>query len=235
MFEGVIYDLDGVMLDSHAWQAESWLKYLAKFENTGISPEDIRDLIGKRAYDIAEYLYRRYNLPEDPLTLHEGQQEILNEMVFDCAELQPGSLSTLQMFKDYNFKIAVTSANPRDFVWNVLEKFEIDEVFDVVVAGDMVPESRPSPMQLNACAETFAMHPSYCLVLEQTRQGIEAARNASMRVICVLGQDMPRWKAGSADLVLPNLDQLTLHAVRNLYIEGDSIYQLQPQLQRSGK
>jgi HAD superfamily hydrolase (TIGR01509 family) len=235
MFEGIIYDLDGVMIDSYQWQAETWLEYLAKFENEEISPEVIRDLMGKRAYDIAEYLYRRYDLNEDPLTLYEGHQELLNEKVFDCAELTPGMLPTLQMFKDYGYKVAVTSPNPRDFVWNVLEKFEIDNTFDVVVAGDMVPESRPSPVQFNACAETFAVHPSYCLVLEQTRTGIEAARNASMRVVCILGKDMPRWKAGGADLVLSNLDHLTLHAVRNLYLEGDSIYRLKPQLERSSR
>jgi beta-phosphoglucomutase-like phosphatase (HAD superfamily) len=235
MFEGIIYDLDGVMLDSLEWQTQAWLSYLAKFENEEISPEVILDLMGKRAYDIAEYLYRRYNLPEDPLTIHEGQQEILNELVFERAEPTEGLFSTLQMFKDYGYKLAVTSPNPRDFVWNVLEKFEIDEVFDVVVAGDMVPESRPSPVQLNACAETFAVHPSYCLVIEQIRTGIEAARNASMRVVCILGKDMPRWKAGGADLVLLNLDQLTMHAVRNLYLEGDSIFQPKPQLQKSSR
>ncbi len=87
-------------------------------------------------------------------------------------------------------------------------------------------------MPFLACAETFALHPSYCLVLEDSRDGVEAAQNAGMQVICVPGPTTDRWRITGADVVLVSLDYLNLPTIRSIWRDHKDLPQpqLQPQL-----
>ncbi|MDB5080163.1 MAG: hypothetical protein JWP00_2087 [Chloroflexi bacterium] len=231
MFEAVILDLDGLLVDSEQWQIEAWDRYLRKFE-VQLDEFDAVRMHEQRDYDNAEYVRRRFNLEVDPLTIQEERQEIFMKLAEENIELMPGSSEALELLKENNFRLAVVSAGVRDYIYLMLDKFGWDEVFDVIVAGDMIDVSKPNPMPFLACAETFALHPSYCLVLEDSRHGVEAALRAGMQVICVPGPTTDRWRITGADVVLTSLDYLNLPTIRSIWREGDNLNQpqLQPQL-----
>jgi beta-phosphoglucomutase-like phosphatase (HAD superfamily) len=220
MFEGVIFDLEGLVVDTDQWQLEAWNECLKRYE-TRIEPEDWDQLAERRAYDVAELLRYRYNLPEDPLTLTEERQAILLDLIEQQEHLEalPGVQEAFQMFKDYEIKIAIATSQYKDFVWLVLEKLGLDEMIDVMVSGDIVSEIRPSAAPLLACVETFALHPANCLAIAKDRDGVEAALNAGMKVVCVPGPKVPRWKIGGADLVLPYLSSLTMMGLRSIWFD----------------
>jgi beta-phosphoglucomutase-like phosphatase (HAD superfamily) len=143
------------------------------------------------------------------------------------------------MFRENGLKLAVISAGVRDYVYMITEKVgldaaaEINDVpsFDVVVAGDMVDFNKPNPLPYLACSETFAIHPSYCLVLEDSRLGVEAAYNAGMKVICVPGPYTERWRVSGADVVLYSLEDLNMPTLRSLWFEAGERFTPHPQLQ----
>lgn len=220
MFEGVIFDLEGLIVDTNEWQLEAWNKSLKPFE-IELGPEEWEDLADRRAYDVAEFLRRRYDLATDPLTLTEEQQAALMELIEqqENLEARPGVLDVLQMLKDHEIKLAIATPHYKDFVWLVLEKLGIDEAFDVLVSGDIISENRPSPLPLFACAETFALHPANCLAIAKDRNGVESAINAGMKVICVPGPTVPRWRITGADVVLFSLDALTMMTLRSIWFE----------------
>jgi beta-phosphoglucomutase-like phosphatase (HAD superfamily) len=164
------------------------------------------------------------------MTLYEDYQQIFMKNIEDNIVPRPGLIESLQMFKDYEFKLAITSTGSRDYIYLVTEVLDIEEAFDVIVAGDMVSQGYPNPTYMSACAETFALHPSDCLAFTCRRDGIEAATTAGMKTICIPGYNTPRWKAVGADLVLPYLSDINLNTVRGLWTESSDELRPQPQL-----
>jgi beta-phosphoglucomutase-like phosphatase (HAD superfamily) len=218
MFEGVIFDLDGLIVDGDTWQFQAWNAYLKRYEMQ-LSEEEWEEVANRRAYDIAEILRLRYNLPQDPLTITEERQVILLELVESLEKLEalPGAIDVIEMFKNNGIKLAIATPAYKDYVWLVLEKLGIDEMFDVLVTGDILTETRPSPTPLAACAETFALHPANCLAIAKDRNGVEAAITAGMRVICVPAPTVPRWRVTGADIVLFSLDALNMTTLRSIW------------------
>ncbi|MEI6045014.1 MAG: HAD family phosphatase [Chloroflexota bacterium] len=231
MFEGVIFDLDGLIVDGDTWQLWAWNEYLKRYE-TQLSEEEWEQLVNLRAYDIAEVLRGRYNLPIDPLTITEERQVILLELVEGLEKLEalPGALDVIEMLKNNGIKLAIATPAYKDYVWLILEKLGLDEMFDVLVTGDILTETRPRPTPLIACAETFALHPANCLALAKDRAGVEAAITAGMRVICVPAPTVPRWRVTGADIVLFSLDALNLTTLRSIWFANGE--EPRPQLYR---
>jgi HAD superfamily hydrolase (TIGR01509 family) len=230
MFEAAIFDLDGLLIDSEPLQVQAWNTYLQRFE-LELDEYELNNLLGKRASDTAEYFYRRYDIPDSPISIYQEQQVIFNSLLEDNLELMPGVTHALTMFKENNVRLALgTTLTIKDTIYDIIERLEISDFFDVIVGADMISGSKPEPVILLACVETLALHPANCLVLDSNRLGVEAALNAGMKIICVPGRYTPRWKVGGADLVVPGLDYLNLPAIRALWHDaGDRLPQ--PQLQ----
>jgi len=220
MFEGVVFDLDGLLVDSQEWHLQAWNECLKAYK-IQLEPEEWETLVGYRAYDVAERLRARYDLPDDPLTITEAQQAILLELVENQPQLEalPGAIEVFEMLKDNGLKLAIATPEYKDYVWLILEKFGLDEMIDVLVTGETMPEIRPSPLPLFACAETFAIHPANCLALAKDRAGVEAAIRAGMKVICVPGPGIPRWRITGADVVLSSLEALNMATLRSIWFE----------------
>ena len=230
MFEGIIYELDGLMVDTELTHVRAWGECLQKLK---VEPNEnlLLDLLGKRTFDIADFLRHRYNLPISPMEVHESWHEIFMQLIEESLEPKQGLIESLQMFKDYEFKLAIICTGPRDYLYYVLEKLGLDEAFDVIVAGDMVQQSYPDPTFHIACGETFALHPSSVLSLTCRRDGVEAATNAALKSICIPGYHTPRWRAMGASLVLSNLGELNLSIIRSLWTEPNSDFGPRPQTQ----
>ncbi len=229
MFEAVIFDLDGLLVDSERWQLEAWNQYLKSFQ-VELEEHEAAALVDRRDFDNAELIRRRFDLPVDPLTMTEARQEILLRLTEEHIEAQPGALEAIEMLRVNGLRLAVVSAGVRDYIYAVTDKLGLEEAFDVIVAGDMIDLSKPNPMPFLACAETFALHPSACLVLDDARVGVEAAMNAGMKVICVPGQQTERWRITGANVVLNSLEYLNMPTLRSLWGSED-MNRPQPQRQ----
>lgn len=230
MFEAAIFDLDGLLVDSAKCQLDAWNEYLKQFE-VQLDETEAATLVDRRDYDNADLFYRRYNLPIDPLTMMEARNEIFIPMAEEQVEALPGAVEFVKYLKEQGWRLAIISAGMRDYIYAMVDKFGLDLDFDVIVAGDMIDASKPEPMPFMACAETFALHPSLCLAFDDSRLGVEAARGANMKVVCVPGPHTERWRITGADLVANSLEDLTLNSLRSLWVEGGDFPRLQPQLQ----
>ncbi len=229
MFEAVIFDLDGVLVDSESCHLEAWNQYLKPFE-VQLETYEAAKLADQRDFDNADWLRRRFGLPTDPLTMVEERNEIFMQMAEAKIEAMPGAVDLVRTLRDNELRLAVVSAGGREYIYSMVDKLGIGEEFDVIVAGDMIDLGKPNPMPFQACAETFALHPSFCLVFDDSKLGVEAAINAGMRVVCVPGPSTERWRITGADIVLNSLDYVGMQTIRALWIEGGDDRRPQPQL-----
>lgn len=183
MFKGVIFDLDGVLIDSEPLHVEATNRVLKKF-GFSLTEEENRPFEGLRENEYWLALKKRFGIDEkaDKLINEENEEmwKILKERKLKPRE---GVLELLKYLKDKGFKLAVASSSPKKQVEYMLESMGILELLDVVIGGDEVDRGKPDPEIFLKTAELLKLKPDEILVVEDSINGIEGAKRAGMDVI----------------------------------------------------
>jgi beta-phosphoglucomutase family hydrolase len=180
----LIFDLDGVLVDSMPLHTAAWEHYL---HNLGIRVEDLeRRMHGKRNSELVRDLIDGA-LPEDIVFEHGAAKERLFRTMLIQSEIAkyriPGLLEFLQRHPD--LPKAVGSNAEQANIDFVLDRFNLRPFFSVIVNGMQVQRPKPFPdIYLNA-AQQLNVDPANCIVFEDSPTGVEAARAAGMRIVGV--------------------------------------------------
>ncbi len=215
---GVIFDMDGVLVDSYTPHYQSWRQaaaergvelteqwFAAHFGMTGremvatIWTDDVNDAF------IAEINTRKESLYRD----------IISNEIPAC----PGLLELLDALSQDNAVMAVGSSGPPENVDLVLDGLNIRDYFKAIVNGMDVTRGKPDPQVFLICAERMEIAPARCIVIEDAPAGIQAARRAGAGTVGIT-TSYPREKIADADLVIDALSDLTASDVRALLAGG---------------
>ena len=198
-----IFDLDGVIVDTAKYHYLAW-KRLAKEVGIDLSEEENEKLKGVSRMDSLEIILALGNVTLDKTTketLADKKNgwflEFVNQMTPD--EILPGAKELLIDLRKQGIKIALGSSSKNAPL--VLRLLNIQELFDVIVDGTMVKNSKPDPEIFILGASLLALPPSTCVVFEDAEAGVEAALAAGMK--CV-GIGSPT-QLNKADQVVSNL------------------------------
>ena len=179
---GLIFDLDGVIVDSNPIHSVVWRVYLARH---GV--EKARDfdqkMFGRRNDEILREVFGADLDPAEVFRHGAAKEELYREMMGPVLgeHLVPGLMPFLERHRDTPMGVA-TNAEPAnaDFV---LETGGVDQYFRVVVHGEQVSRPKPDPEIYLLAAELLELPPANCIVFEDSRAGVEAARAAGARVV----------------------------------------------------
>ncbi len=183
-FDGVIFDLDGTLIDSMGIWHQIDIDYLG---SKGIElPDDLQEKVeGKSFRETAIYFKERFNLPE---TI-EDIMNVWNVMSFDMyttkVVLKPGVINILEHIMDKGLKIGIATSNSTHLTKAVLKAMKIDRYFNAVVTGNDVNKGKPDPEIYLKAADRLKLHPSKCFVFEDIPSGILAGKNAGMTICAV--------------------------------------------------
>jgi HAD superfamily hydrolase (TIGR01509 family) len=202
---GVIFDLDGVLVDSGWAHRLAWFD-LAKEAGLPMSDEFFRNTFGMQNCAILPLMWR--DIPKAELDrLSDWKEQRYREIVGQRAELAEGAEAVLKDLKRHGFRLAVgTSAPARnlDVFW---ARLSLGDYFDARVTNEDVTESKPSPQTFLKAAEKLALKPACCAVVEDAVQGVQAARAAGMPVVA-LTTTRRREDLAQADRVVAGLSDL---------------------------
>jgi beta-phosphoglucomutase family hydrolase len=181
---GVIFDMDGVLIDSGAHHRAAWAALL---EDEGVPCTDTawRLTIGRPAEEAAALILGRTLAPEEARRLAERKRAHYTRLVARGVQAIPGVSAFVAELERLGVKRAVATSATRSDVQRLLDELGLRERFDVVVAADDVRWGKPNPEVYLRAAEGLALRTSECLVFEDALVGVHAARNAGMRVIGV--------------------------------------------------
>ena len=183
-YKALIFDLDGTLVDSMPAHFKAWCKALAKQGHKGVFPEDVFYAMGGRpTRDIVETLNGEQDLGLDAVEIaHAKKRAYLKNL--DLVELIP---EVAEVVRSHRGKIpmAVASGGSRDVVEKTLQALEISDWFDEVVSSSEVENGKPAPDIFIEAASRLGVAPEDCVVYEDARPGILAAREAGMEVIVV--------------------------------------------------
>lgn len=202
--KGVVFDLDGVLVDTAIYHFQAW-KRLANELGIDFTAAENEQLKGvSRMQSLEKILHwGRLDLDEKKKLLLAAQKnvwylEFIQQM--DEGGLLPGARELLIWLHDQGFKVALGSASKNAKL--ILQRTGIESLFDAVVDGNVVNESKPNPEVFLRAATYLGLDPHDCLVFEDAQAGIDAGRAAGMMVVGV-GVDLVR-----ADALINGLDEI---------------------------
>lgn len=182
--DAVIFDLDGSLVDSMWLWRDIDIEYLGGF---GIPlPEDLQSKIeGMSFHETA--LYFKENFPiEDSLDKIKADW---NRMAWDKytneVPLKPGVAEFLKDCKESGIKLGIATSNSRELVRNIVQVHKLQDYFSSIVTGCDVERGKPAPDVYLTAARQLQVLPERCLVFEDIIPGIQAGKNAGMRVCAV--------------------------------------------------
>jgi HAD superfamily hydrolase (TIGR01509 family) len=180
---GVVFDLDGTIVDNMAVHAEAFALFTARHGLPPLTLADRARLDGKRNRDIFPDLFGRA-LPEDFLQACIREKESLyRELSCGRMEPVPGLLSLLDALDAAALPTAIATSAPAENVAHTLRELGLGQRLTRVVRSDHVARGKPFPDVFLAAAELIAVAPAHCLAFEDAPAGLQAARAAGM--ICV--------------------------------------------------
>ena len=180
----MIFDLDGVLIDSMPLHIMAWREYVA---NLGVSCDDIeRRMHGRRNSELVRDLLG-HDLDDEVVFEHGAAKErLFREMLLKCDVHQyrvPGVIEFLERYPEIPKAVGSNAEQPNiDFV---LDRLALRRFFPITVNGHQVSRPKPFPDVYLKAAELLQVQPENCIVFEDSPTGVEAARAARMRIVAV--------------------------------------------------
>jgi len=216
---GVIFDMDGVLVDTGWAHKQSWYD-LAEREGLSMSDEFFYSTFGMQNYQIIPMLLKRESTADEIERLGDWKEQHYRELVTEQLTLSEGAQRLLDDLKDNGFLLAVGSSAPRANLNLVLERVQANSYFDACVSGEEVNAGKPAPDTFLKAAEKLSLSPNRCVVVEDAVQGVDAAKAAEMAVVAVT-TTRDRAALKRADVIVESLAELSADDFAQLLTEHD--------------
>lgn len=181
--EAIIFDFDGVLVDSMPYHAEAWVQAFAEVD-VKMLPEQIYDIEGSNHIGIIKRIFAENGMSPTEYQIEsiaDRKRELFFE--FDRSEAFEGMQECLKRLRE-EYKLALVSGSTRQIVDELASKF-YPGMFDAIVSGSDVLNGKPAPDPYLKAIEMLDTSPDDCLVVENAPLGVEAAKNAGAFCIAV--------------------------------------------------
>jgi beta-phosphoglucomutase len=209
----VIFDMDGVIVDNMEYHKKAWKIFLKKYA-PDIDVEEFSEHFGKVNKDLLKIVFQREISDEEESRFGEEKEALYREIYAEDVAPTGGLVDFLQELKENSVKTAVASAAPKVNVDFVFEKTGLRQYFDVSIDATDVTRGKPDPEIYLKAAEKLNCLPEACLVFEDSMPGIQAGRNAGMRVIGV-ATSHPADKLKDTEFVIRDFTEINFETVRD--------------------
>ena len=210
-FEAVIFDMDGVLIDSEPFWRQVEIKVFATV-GLHLTEDDCKQTTGYRFDEVVNHWYHTH--PWQGKTKEQIHDEVIDEMVNAIthqAEPMKGVHEALDFFKSKGLRIAVASSSAMRLIKATVAKLKIEDYFELLVSAEHELYGKPHPAVFLRTAETMKVRPENCLVIEDSFFGLLAAKSAKMKCVVVPDPsnfDNPKfviadWKLNSLTEIQP--------------------------------
>jgi HAD superfamily hydrolase (TIGR01509 family) len=212
----VIFDLDGVLLDSET----AWVEVKKEFteESGGHWKEGARlDMLGMSSIEWSQYMHDELGVPVPPETISAKVADRLAQRYRQRLPLLPGAVEAVRSLAR-EWPLAVASSSNRNVIDLVVEKARLADAFAATVSSEEVERGKPAPDVYLEAARRLGVDPSACVAIEDSTNGLRSAHSAEMSVIAVPNRDFPPEPEvlELAALALDSLEELSPERIRSL-------------------
>lgn len=215
MIRGVLFDMDGVLVDNLDAHLEAFAAFCCKY-NVCNWQGRISELFGMGNDDIMRRLLPEELIAERGLkALGDEKEQMYRDIYSSTIAPVEGLPSLLAALNAAGIKCAVGSSGCADNVAFVLEKCNIEHLFSARVSGDMVTRCKPDPEIYLTAAKAIGIDSSECLVFEDSKAGVKAGIAAGMKVVA-LATTLPREELARDTQAIEIIDNFTQISVEHI-------------------
>jgi beta-phosphoglucomutase len=219
---GVIFDMDGVLVDSYQAHFRSW-QAVAASRGRNMTQEEFDATFGRTSREIIAALWPESVSSEDEIARLDAQKEAAFRDILAAAfPPMPGVGQLLQSLHTAGFAMAVGSSGPPENVDLVLDRLGNRGLFGAIVHGMDVTRGKPDPQVFLLAADRLGIPAKRCAVVEDAPLGIAAAKAAGMASVGLASTGRNRSMLAAADLVVDSLADLSPATFRRLILRPNS-------------
>lgn len=202
---GVIWDMDGVILDTGDFHYQAWVPALAEV-GLPFSRETFRKTFGMTNPDILALLLGDTPPIEFVSRVSDRKEQEFRRIIRGHARLLPGVMACLERNQLAGALQAVASSAPQENIDLLIDELDLHSYFMALLSAFNLP-GKPDPAVFLEAARRIDLPPDRCIVIEDAIVGVEAARRAGMKCIAVTTTN-PAAALSDADVVVNRLDEL---------------------------
>ena len=214
--QAVIFDLDGLIVDSETPDYLSWREVYAR-HGLDLTVRDWAGVVGRRDIDLYAPLRER-NV--DVAAEGALRRRRLAALFEDYLTAAPGVVNLIDQLRLAGILRGLASNSDGAYVFEVVERLKLRNAFDAIVTRDDVTRAKPAPDIFLAAVSWLGVEAHRCVVLEDSHPGVAAAKAAGLKCIAVATVFTRHHDLGQADLVVRSLEAVTLEILTRLVSEG---------------
>lgn len=214
MFKVIIFDLDGLLIDSQPLQYQA---YHQVFSNHGfpLTLVDWHEWI-QHSYSVKQWIQKN-NLPLAVDPIRAEKKKIYDQLIHDELQLKPGARKLINELRG-KFRLCIASSSRIESIELVLDKFDLKYKFEKLISDTEMDKGKPHPDIFLITAQAMNVQPAECLVIEDSIAGLKAAEAANM--LCIICPDsfgkLEPVEFKGADKIVNHLGEITSEMIDNL-------------------
>lgn len=205
--DAAIFDMDGVLVNNHQYHLNAWKEFCMRHGHKFDDKTFTTTYFGKNNREIISSLTGKDISADEAELLGEEKESIYREIYSPYIKPVDGLVDLLDYLKEKGVKLAVATSAPNANYKFIEKSLHLEKKFDKVIDASMVQHGKPDPEIYLKASELLKVHPSDCLVFEDSFSGIQAAKAAGMQVIA-LATTHTRNELGKNIIVADNFNEV---------------------------
>lgn len=210
MIKGIIFDIDGVVLDSLSIWNDLGARYLRSID---VEPEEgLNEILFSMSMEQgADYLKEHYKLKKSTASILNGIQDMLRDFYYYEVPAKPGAKELMEFLKEKGMRITAATSSPRSHIEKALTRNKLLSYVEVIYTTGEIGISKHSPDIYNKAASYMKLTPAEVLVLEDSLYALKTAKEAGYKTVGVYDKDGETDQAGveaTGDVYIRNLTEL---------------------------
>lgn len=216
----VIFDMDGVIIDSEPIHM-ACEKEIFRMLGISITEEEHHTMVGTTDLVMWTRLKKSFSLSQSTKELVKLKQTFYIDYLKSRTNLKPVPYIPELMSTLYQngFLLALASSSPHTQIDFILNEFELSNFFSVIVSGDDVRHGKPNPEIFLKASELIGISPEHCFVIEDSMNGVLAAKNANMHCIAYRNPNSGNQNLEPADIEINSFKDLTIKLIEKLTVD----------------
>ncbi len=211
---GVIWDMDGVLVDTGEFHFQSWMDTLSNF-GIPFSRETFNTTFGMNNFGILKSIMMDQFNHEIFLAISEQKEDRFRKAIRGKVETLPGAVPLLTSIKRANIPQAIGSSAPDANIDAIVSELGLHQYFQAIVSAAEMP-GKPDPAVFLTAAQLMDASPNHCVVIEDAIAGVEAAHRAGMKCVAVTTTNQAR-DLRTADMIVDRLDTISVNNLVALF------------------
>jgi len=217
MIQTVIFDMDGVIIDSEPvyFQID---KQMFEELNIAVSLEEHYSYVGASSHNMWKAIINKHGIADRLEDLMKKEYHLYLEHLVNARDLHPidGVIELINDLHANNFKLILASSSRMEVIDIVLKKFELSNFFVAKVSGSELAHSKPHPEIFVRSAQIAGSEPEECIVIEDSKNGVTAAKAAGMKCIGFLNPNSGVQELSKADVIVKSFEEVSADFIKKL-------------------